>query len=257
MRRLAHTYKFSIFSIILIFALIIGITFAEDQGGYLSVSKPCNLEFPKDHGPHPDYRTEWWYYTGNLKSETGRRYGFQLTFFRIQTSPLGADKKWPQPSSAWRTQQVYVGHAALTDIAGKKHLQAEIAARRALGMAGAFLEAAHTTVFVKTWVAQIGPESHFLRVNTDDFSFELTLEPVKPPVLHGEAGYSRKGSTSERASCYYSYTRLKTKGIVFSGGRSESVEGLSWMDHEYSPAWRAGIGSAYSFPTGPKLCFIC
>ncbi|UCD77333.1 MAG: carotenoid 1,2-hydratase, partial [Desulfobacterales bacterium] len=232
MRRFANTYKYSIISIFLIITFIISMTFAEDQAGYLSVSGPCNLEFPRDHGPHPGYRTEWWYYTGNLKSETGRRYGFQLTFFRSQISPSGAEKKWPQPPSAWRTQQVYLGHAALTDIAGKKHLKAEIVARQALGMAGAFMEAGNTTVFVKNWFAQIGSDSHFLRVDTDDLSYELNLEPVKPPVLHGVAGYSRKGSTPERASCYYSITRLIAEGTLTLDGKTIPVKGLSWMDHE-------------------------
>jgi predicted secreted hydrolase len=79
---------------------------AEDQAGFLSVTGPCNLIFPKDHRPHPGYRTEWWYYTGNLQSAAGAPYGFQLTFFRRQISSPGAPSKWPKPHSAWRTQQI-------------------------------------------------------------------------------------------------------------------------------------------------------
>ena len=94
----------------------------EDAGNYLSVTGPCNLEFPEDHGAHPDYRLEWWYYTGNLHSESGHRYGFQLTFFRNRISPPGAEKKWPSQPSAWRTSQLYLAHAAVSDIDGKRHL---------------------------------------------------------------------------------------------------------------------------------------
>lgn len=236
MRRLAHTYKSSIFSIILIFALIIGITFAEDQGGYLSVSKPCNLEFPKDHGPHPGYRTEWWYYTGNLISENGNHYGFQLTFFRSQISPPGTKKNWPRPSSAWRTQQIYLGHAAISDISGQQHLQAECVSREALDMAGGDQKDGNTVIFIKDWSLRIGADHHFIKVTTANFAFELTSTFLKQPVSHGDAGYSRKGSSPERASCYYSLTRLKTKGFISKAGQTELVEGLSWMDREFSTA---------------------
>ena len=209
---------------------------AEDKSGFLSVSGPCNLVFPKDHGSHPGYRTEWWYYTGNLEAETGNRYGFQLTFFRSQIIAPGAEKRWPQPPSAWRTRQIYLGHAAITDIFKKRHLQSELMARGTLGMAGVSQEAIDTIVFIKNWSAKIGVDRHLLKTVSDDFSYELTLKPVKPPVLHGQAGYSRKGSTPERASCYYSLSRLKTEGALTIGGKTIPVRGLSWMDHEFSTA---------------------
>ena len=104
------------------------------EEGFRSVTGPCNMTFPRDHGAHPGFRTEWWYYTGNLKHKNGKRFGFQLTFFRSQISPMDAEKTWPIPMSAWRTQQIYLGHAAITDINGKQHIQAETAARGALGM---------------------------------------------------------------------------------------------------------------------------
>jgi len=212
------------------------LSFAEEQDGYLTVTGPCNLEFPKDHGSHPGYRTEWWYYTGNLRAASGDRFGFQLTFFRSQISPAGAQKRWPQPSSAWRTQQIYLGHAAISDISAKRHFQAERLAREALGMAGASQVAGTTRLFIHSWLAQIGKDAHMLKVQTDDFSFELELEPVKLPVSHGKAGYSRKGSTPERAGCYYSFTRFQSKGTLTVGGKTVSVQGFSWMDHEFSTA---------------------
>ena len=115
---------------------ICGRSGAEEYNDFLSVTGPCNLKFPRDHGAHPGYRTEWWYYTGNLQSESGDNYGFQLTFFRSQISPPGVDKKWPQPPSAWRSRQIYLAHAAISDITGKQHLEAERVAREALAMAG-------------------------------------------------------------------------------------------------------------------------
>ncbi len=203
---------------------------------YLSVTGPCNLEFPKDHGAHPGYRTEWWYYTGNLESENGALYGFQLTFFRRQISPPGAVEKWPRQPSAWRTQQVYMDHAAVADIAGKQHLQAEDVSRQALGLAGVTQTENQTIVFLKNWSAKIGPDSQVLKVNAGDFGFELNFKPAKPPVLHGDRGYSLKGATPERASCYYSFSRLSGQGRISIGGKTVEVSGSAWMDHEFSTA---------------------
>ncbi|MGD8989898.1 MAG: lipocalin-like domain-containing protein [Desulfobacterales bacterium] len=236
MKRIAEKVVSALSCLFLMAALADHSVMAEDQDGYLAVTGPCNLTFPRDHGSHPGYRIEWWYYTGNLLSDSGERYGFQLTFFRNQISPSGHAEKWPQPSSAWRTQQIYVGHAAISDLNEKKHRHAEQMARAALGMAGVDQHGSETTVFLKDWSATIGADSHTLKVRTVDFAFDLRLQPVKPPVLHGQAGYSRKGSTAERASCYYSLTRLKTKGMLKIDGKTVSVEGLSWMDHEYSTA---------------------
>lgn len=212
------------------------LTIAENQSEYLTVTGPCNLGFPADHGPHVGYRTEWWYYTGNLKSEKGNRYGFQFTIFRTQISPPGFEKKWPQPSSPWRTQQIYLGHVAVTDISGMQHLQDERTARAALGLSAAARTGAITDIFIDDWSIRITPDSHILKVRTDDFNYELYLVPQKIPVMHGDSGYSRKGSRPDQASCYYSFTRLKTEGMLSVGGKTESVNGLAWMDHEFSTA---------------------
>jgi predicted secreted hydrolase len=236
MRYFQRTIKIVFLCLFAIILFLNHLTLAEDETEYFTVSGPCNLAFPKDHGPHPGYRTEWWYYTGNLKSESGDNYGFQLTFFRTQISPPGAHAKWPQPPSAWRTQQIYLAHSAISDLSRKEHLQAERVSREALKMAGALQKEDSTLIFLKDWFARIGPDTHLLRVNSDQFSYELTLTPVKPPVLHGRAGYSLKGSTPERASCYYSYTRLGTEGKLSIGGNVFSVQGVAWMDHEFSTA---------------------
>ncbi len=223
---------------ILFFVFFTGDTlWAAGGNQFYSVSGPCNLKFPEDHGSHPGYRTEWWYYTGNLRSKTDGGYGYQLTFFRSQISPPGAEQLWPRPASKWRTQQIYLAHAAISDLDRGRHLQAEDMARGALGLAGVVRnETETTTVHLKKWQAKIGPEFHHLKALTDRFAIDLQLIPAKNPVLHGNAGYSRKGTSSKRASCYYSITRLKTQGSLSLDGKTIAVEGLSWMDHEFSTA---------------------
>jgi predicted secreted hydrolase len=214
---------------------------ADDEAcaGYLQATGPCKLEFPRDHAPHPGFRTEWWYYTGNLKSETGRHFGYQLTFFRYQLTPFGGPAEWPDPPSAWRTRQIYVGHAAVSDISAKRHLQAEKIGREGLeglGIGGWVQYGPDVTLFLPGWSAVIFPDAQKIAADGDEFAFKLDLKPAKPPVKHGINGYSRKGSTPERASCYYSYSRLETSGTITIGGKSLPVKGASWMDHEFSTA---------------------
>ncbi|UCG08561.1 MAG: carotenoid 1,2-hydratase [Desulfobacterales bacterium] len=165
------------FSLLLTILQIGYLTFAEDQSDYLTVTGPCNLEFPRDHGPHAGYRTEWWYYTGNLKDANGKRYGFQLTFFRSQISPPGSDQDWPTPTSAWRTQQIYLGHAAISDISSGRHMQAERVSREALGMAGGDQKKGETRISIHNWSLDIKSDHHFIKVAAEGFAFELTVTP--------------------------------------------------------------------------------
>jgi predicted secreted hydrolase len=207
---------------------------AEDPGRFLAVTGPCDLQFPRDHGQHPGYRSEWWYYTGNLESETGERFGFQLTFFRSQISPPGEEVSWPKPASAWRTQQLYLAHAAVTDIDGKTYYHAEAMSRGMDGVAGVRQEVEKTTVFLRSWSAEITADAMKLTAVGTNFSISLDLTPEKAPVLHGDKGYSKKGEDPARASCYYSFTRLAAEGEITIGDRRYAVSGLSWMDHEFS-----------------------
>ena len=223
------------FIILIVIFLVFGeLVAADDATEYLSITGPCNLEFPRDHGAHPGHRTEWWYFTGNLHSPNGNLFGFQLTFFRRQISPPGADNEWPDPPSAWRTQQIYLAHAAVSDVAQKRHLHADLISRGALKLAGVEQRPLQTTVYLKSWSARIGSETQVLEVDTDEFAYKLFLTPEKPPVLHGRAGYSLKGSSPERASCYYSYSRLDVSGSLTLGDNAFSVSGQGWMDHEFS-----------------------
>ncbi|MCG6974225.1 MAG: carotenoid 1,2-hydratase [Desulfobacterales bacterium] len=233
MNMMCYTKK-SIFFFLCIFTFTHAWGFAEDSKGYLSVTGPCHLEFPKDHGSHPGYRTEWWYFTGNLQSSAGNRYGFQLTFFRRRINPIGSEKKWPKPASAWRTSQIYLAHAALSDLNGKRHYYDQCMGRGGLGIAGVSRDHDSARIFVEKWSARISPKAIRLKAVAEKFSFHLDLTPLKPLAVHGNKGYSRKGSTPERASCYYSLTRLETNGQVMLAGKTFAVKGLSWMDHEFS-----------------------
>lgn len=209
--------------------------------GYARITGPCGFAFPADHGAHPDHRTEWWYWTGNLEDRQSNRYGFQLTFFRRRLVPPTADRQWPEPSSNWRASQLYVAHAALSALGPGEHYTAQDMARGAAGLAGVAHEAAPVgtsdeavQVFLKAWSASIGSERQELRVRAGDFALCLDLFPEKPPVAHGQDGYSKKGRRPESASCYYSFTRLRAEGSIEMNGRIVDVSGLAWMDHEYS-----------------------
>ena len=228
--------KKTVSGLILPIVLLMGLFFPVTAGDFLAVTGPCYLRFPEDHGPHPGFRTEWWYYTGNVTDEDGRDCGFQLTFFRHSLTPLQDRKNWPDPASTWRTDTLYLAHAALTDINGKRHLQAEKVSRPVLSMAGAERSGLSVSLQVHDWQATLQPEGHRLRADAGGFSLALDLLPEKPPVLHGEAGYSRKGGAPERASCYYSFTRMRVEGALSVDGKRHSVKGLAWMDHEFSTA---------------------
>ncbi len=206
------------------------------EADYRKVSGPCALTFPRDHADHPDYRTEWWYYTGRLEADEGRRFGFQLTFFRHRIAPPADRSRWPAPASAWRTDQVYLAHAAITDVQAGQHASAERTARAAVDLAGTETAGDAVTVHLGNWSACIAPAVHRLKAGADAFAFDLALTPVKNPTFHGIDGYSRKGSAPDRASCYYSFTRLAARGTVAVGGRRLAVEGRAWMDHEFSTA---------------------
>jgi len=203
---------------------------------YLSVAGPCGLTFPRDHGAHPGYRIEWWYYTGNLQGRSTERLGFQLTFFRTQISPADAKGDWPEHPSSWRTRSIFWAHAALSDLKGGRFYHTDRVARGAAGLAGAEQKEDAIRVFVANWSALLGPQLHNLKASTDHFTLDLSLEPLKPPVAHGVNGYSLKGKHPESATCYYSFTRLDASGTIGFKDKSVPVTGTTWMDHEYGSA---------------------
>jgi predicted secreted hydrolase len=198
-----------------------------DQG-YAKALAPRDFHFPADHGPHPEFRTEWWYYTGNLATAAGRRFGFQLTFFRSALAPSA-----PERASAWATRQAWLAHFTVSDVDGKRFHSFERWSRGAVGLAGA--QGEPFQVWVKDWTAAGAPVFPMrLRAAAGETAIDLLLQEGKPPVLQGERGLSRKSAEPGDASYYYSLTRMPTAGTVRVDGQSFQVSGASWMDREWS-----------------------
>lgn len=196
----------------------------------------CGFVFPKDHAAHPEYRTEWWYYTGNLHTEERERFGFQVTFFRLAARPGEVHPETDAKRSAWRAEHIFAAHAAVSDLSAERFETAEKISRGTLGLAGTSLDNERFEVFVNNWRAVISSLVHRVHVHGADFSIDLEMVPEKPPVPHGDSGYSRKGDAATEASCYYSMTRLHAAGKISVGGREMVVSGNCWMDHEFSSA---------------------
>ena len=204
----------------------------ESEGDFARAVEPMDFVFPTDHGPHPDYKTEWWYYTGNLKTEGGREFGYQLTFFRRALAVEMHVRK-----SRLGTNQIYMAHFALTDVKAKTHTSFERYSRGAGGLAGAQGEPTYE-VWLEDWsVSQDGTGGFRLRAVDDQIepriSIDLNLRETRPPVLHGLRGLSQKGPEHGNANHYYSLVGLDTKGTVISRGEAYEVSGKSWMDHEF------------------------
>lgn len=204
-----------------------------DVAGYAQALEPRPFVFPRDHGPHPDYKTEWWYFTGHLADASGRRFGYQLTFFRQAIAP-----GMPDRASSWATRQVYVAHFAVTDVRRGELRAAERAARGAAGLAGAG-ESHPFQVWLEDWSVESIGEAAFpvrLRASAPEtgMALDLTLAATKPVVLHGEDGLSRKGAGPGNASYYYSLARLAASGRLRLADRDFDVAGTSWLDREWS-----------------------
>jgi predicted secreted hydrolase len=208
---------------------------AEDRGGFARAFAARALAFPEDHGPHPDFRTEWWYYTGNLTTPAGRHVGFQLTFFRVALAPAAEPR-----ASGWATRQLYLAHFAVTDTAGRRFHAASRVSRAALELAGA--HAAPFRVWVEDWSVEGDGASTRLRASEGDVALDLGVSAGKPVVLQGDRGLSRKGAEPGNASLYYSFTRMPARGVIRLGPETLEVTGEAWMDREWSTsALGAGV----------------
>ena len=184
-----------------------------------------HYEFPRDHFNHPEFQTEWWYYTGNLKSAEGHKFGFELTFFR-QAASRDATK-----TAAWDVKDVYLAHLALSDLDDGKFYHVERTNRAGPGIAGASETLAR--IWNGNWQIQWEGSDQKLQAIDERFQLHLTLHSEKPPVVHGENGVSQKADGPGRASHYISLTRLTTSGSIELGGKKLDVAGTSWMDHEF------------------------
>ncbi|UCF30236.1 MAG: carotenoid 1,2-hydratase [bacterium] len=183
--------------------------------------------FPGDHGSHPDFRTEWWYFTGNVTSDSGRPLGYQLTFFRT-----GIRDRLPADGNRWSLRDLYLAHFTITDVEGDRFLWFERSSRAGPGLAGAREGALDLWLF--DWTAAQNGDVIRLSAREEGAELSLELSPRKPPVLHGRRGISRKGEEPGQASYYYSLTNLKTEGTLqLPGGEMVRVKGRSWFDHEF------------------------
>jgi predicted secreted hydrolase len=197
---------------------------------YARAFEPRAFSFPADHGPHLDYQTEWWYFTGNLENADGDHFGYQLTFFRRGLSPQAHDR-----TSSFATNQVYFAHLAITDVPSRAHHEAERFSRGAADLAGA--SSVPFQVWLEDWrLESLNEQGSSLRLTAvdDDLGLDLTLKSQKPIVLHGFDGLSPKSAEPGNASYYLSYTRLETTGNLIIAGEEIDIRGESWFDHEWS-----------------------
>jgi len=211
--------------------------------GWKNATPGRPIVLPADHASHPEYKLEWWYYKGNLDAENGQRFGYQLTFFRIGI------KEAPANPSRWAVRDLFMTHVALTDVQGGRFLFDERLNRAGPGWAGAATD--RYRVWNEDWEASLDGPTHRLHAAARDrhalaggsdaartpFAIDLQLTEAGAPALHGEGGYSQKGSDPGNASRYYSLPRLSTRGTIVVDGRSRTVTGLSWMDHEFGTSF--------------------
>jgi predicted secreted hydrolase len=183
------------------------------------------FEFPRDYFDHADFQTEWWYYTGNLKSANGHRYGFELTFFRQAVS------RDPAQAETWDVKDIYLTHLALSDLDGQKFYHSERINRAGPGIAG--VDATSARIWNGNWQIQWNGSDQKLQAIYKQFQLRLTLHPEKSPVIHGENGVSQKSEGAGHASYYISLTRLAASGKLDLNGETLEVSGLAWMDHEF------------------------
>lgn len=216
---------------------------AASTEGYARATAPRPFTFPADHGPHAEYATEWWYYTGNLTggdgAASGADYGYQLTFFRSAVTPEMVERE-----SDLAASQIYMAHFAVTDGAGRRHHSFDRFSRGAGELAGATGDPGYA-VWLEDWQAtEISPGVQELRAQADGpdgpIAIAFTLTESREPVLHGDAGLSQKGPEAGNASFYYSLVGLETAGSITLGPRTVDVAGLSWFDHEFGTSALSG-----------------
>lgn len=206
------------------------LSFGDDQA-YARPTEPIDFDFPAVHGPHEEYRTEWWYYTGNLVAEDGSELGYQLTFFRSALAP-----DMPERESTLATNQLYMAHFAMTDAAANEHVSFERFSRGGGDLAGATAEP-NFHVWLESWSAQQVDGAMRVQASAEEngetYALDLTMREVRDPLLHGDRGLSQKGEEAGNANYYYSLVNMETTGTVTRAGATVPVTGRSWMDHEF------------------------
>jgi predicted secreted hydrolase len=214
--------------LVMVFFLLLGGADSLSGSDWKQAVGPWKWSFPRDHGSHPEFRTEWWYFTGNLSDTLARRFGYQLTFFR-----QGVVFKAKDPTNLWSVRDLFPGHFALTDVSGGRFAYAERLSRGGPGLAGAARN--QMDVWLLNWSARM--KDNTIRIEAKDRAMEISLEltPRKPMVFHGQNGLSKKGPKEGQASYYFSYTDLATTGWIKTPTLPSPllVKGRSWLDHEF------------------------
>ena len=218
---------------------------SEANNVFKRVTKPRAFEFPQDHLAHPDYKTEWWYFSGHLRinNETAKnkepRFAYQFTLFRFALAPENHNGHLTKDTSDWRSRHIYMAHVALTDLQTGQYYQKERFSRESPGLAGAEQQSDGRLKFwLNNWQV-LSLESNRLwplklMVDDSQFTLNLQLDSQKSVVLQGDQGLSQKSNALGNASYYYSYTRVKTQGSIHIGDKEYSVSGNSWLDREWS-----------------------
>jgi predicted secreted hydrolase len=224
----AQRSHFSLFPLFRVLTCVFLLPLSAQANEWRSALPGWLYEFPRDHGSHPGFKTEWWYFTGNLATKDGREFGYQLTFFRQGVSP-----DLQNATSRFVTRDLKFAHFAITDLGSGKFLFGQALSRGAFGEAG--FSDGPRLAWIDGHSLELRSDGSFHLVGRDaEKSLDLTLRPSRSPVIHGESGLSRKGDGEGRASQYYSHTRLETTGAVSIGGESWEVAGSSWFDHEWA-----------------------
>ena len=200
---------------------------AAEKIRYPDVTPGRAIEFPRDEGSHPDFRTEWWYVTGSITGADQRERGFQITFFRARPDNVAMDNP-----SKFSPQQILFAHVALSDPAEGKLLHAQRSARAGLGLAEA--KPGLTHVWIQDWSLQQKRNRYHAKISAPQFTFDFQFEANTPPTLNGARGYSQKSPHPLAASYYYSIPQLKVTGSLTQRGKNQIVSGTAWLDHEWS-----------------------
>ena len=202
-------------------------TGAQAEGVFRRALPGYRFAFPQDHASHPDFKTEWWYYSGHLQTEDGQRFGYQLTFFRVGVDPaLRGNSR-----SRWAVADLHLAHFAISDLTHRRFQYRERRSRGALDSAGALTKG--FKVWNGPWEASGDGKAQHLTAHAPGYAIDLTMIPTKPPAIHGSNGVIQKASGPGHASHYYSLTRMTTNGTLTFAGRPQTVTGSTWMDHEF------------------------
>ena len=236
------------------------------QAQWREAAPGYQFAFPRDHASHPEFKLEWWYYTGNVQTADGRRFGYQVTFFRVGIDPS------PANPSRWAVRDLFMTHLAISDPAGRRYRFEERLTRGGPGLAGADTD--RYRVWNEDWSAGLVDDTsergrmgqtalgrgvateptdeqrrtsvrsndavtsrHFIRALSRDAGVDLILDEGKVPAINGINGISQKGAMTGNASHYYSLTRMPTRGAIVIDGERFDITGDSWMDHEFGTSF--------------------